>query len=327
MATLTMIEAIRATLAYHLEHDDRVLLLGQDVGRLGGVFRATDGLQERFGADRVVDMPLAEACIAGAALGLAASGLRPIAELQFLSFAHQAFHQIGPQIARFRYRSKGRIPVPLVIRAPFGGNVRTPELHSEAIEAQFAQTPGIKIVMPATPYDAKGLLMQAVADPDPVLFCEPLRGYRLVRGEVPDEPYTVPFGRARVVREGDHVTIVAWSAAVQLAERAATALAEDGISAQVLDLRTLVPLDVEGLVSAVSATGRCVVVHEAPLTAGFGAEVVATLNEECFYELEAPVARVAAPDAPYPIGALEEQYLPTVARIVRACRQTVEVTP
>ena len=181
--------------------------------------------------------------------------------------------------------------------------------------------------MPATPYDAKGLLMQAVADPDPVLFCEPLRGYRLVRGEVPDEPYTIPFGQSRLVRQGEHVTIVAWSAAVQLAERAAAELAEEGISAQVLDLRTLVPLDVEGLVAAVTATGRCVVVHEAPLTAGFGAEVVATLNEECFYALEAPVARVAAPDAPYPIGALEERYLPTVDRLVRACRQTVEAAP
>jgi pyruvate dehydrogenase E1 component beta subunit len=327
VTTLTMIEAIRATLAYQLEEDDRALLLGQDVGRLGGVFRATDGLQDRFGADRVVDMPLAEAAIAGAALGLAVSGLRPIAELQFLSFAHQAFHQIGPQIARFRYRSKGSHPVPLVIRAPFGGNVRTPELHSEAIEAQFVQTPGIKIVMPANPYDAKGLLMQAVADPDPVLFCEPLRGYRLVRGEVPDEPYTVPFGKSRLVRDGDDVTIVAWSAAVQLAERAAAALADEGISARVLDLRTLVPLDVAGLVAAVEATGRCVIVHEAPLTAGFGAEVVATLNEECFYALEAPVVRVAAPDSPYPIGALEEMYLPTVERVMRACRQTVEVAP
>lgn len=327
MTTMTMIEAIRATLSYHLETDDRTLLLGQDVGQLGGVFRATDGLAQRFGSDRVVDMPLAEASIAGAALGLAVSGLRPIVELQFLSFAHQAFHQIGPQIARFRYRSKGRYPVPLVIRAPFGGNVRTPELHSEAIEAQFVQTPGIKIVMPATPYDAKGLLMQAVTDPDPVLFCEPLRGYRLVRGEVPDEPYTIPFGQSRLVRQGEHVTIVAWSAAVQLAERAAAELAEEGISAQVLDLRTLVPLDVEGLVAAVTATGRCVVVHEAPLTAGFGAEVVATINEECFYALEAPVARVAAPDAPYPIGALEERYLPTVDRLVRACRQTVEAAP
>lgn len=326
MPTMTMIEAIRSTLAYQLEHDEQVVLLGQDVGRLGGVFRATEGLQDRFGTDRVVDMPLAEAAIAGSALGLAVSGLKPIAELQFLGFAHQAFHQIGAQIARFRYRSKGSYPVPLVLRAPFGGNVRTPELHSEAIEAQFVQAPGLKVVMPATAHDAKGLLMQAVADPDPVLFCEPLRGYRLVRDEVPDEPYTVPFGQARLAREGTDVTIVAWSAAVQVAEQAAEALAEEGISAQVLDLRTLVPLDVEGLARAVGSTGRCVVVHEAPLSAGFGAEVVATLNEECFYALEAPVARVTAPDSPYPIGELEERYLPSVKRIVDAVRRTVETS-
>lgn len=327
MTTLTMIEAIRATLEHQLQHDDRVLLLGQDVGPLGGVFRATEGLQERYGQDRVVDMPLAEAVIAGAALGLAVSGLRPIAELQFLGFAHQAFHQIAPQIARFRFRSKGRYPVPLVLRAPFGGNVRTPELHSEAIEAQFVQAPGLKVVMPATAHDAKGLLMQAVADEDPVLFCEPLRGYRLVRDDVPDHAYTVPFGQARVAREGRDVTIVAWSAAVHVAERAAEQLEEESISAQVLDLRTLVPLDVEGLTRAVESTGRCVVVHEAPLSAGFGAEVVATLNEECFYALEAPVARVTAPDAPYPIGALEERYIPNVKRIVEAVRRTVEVSP
>lgn len=327
MTTMTMIEAIRATLAHQLEQDDRVLLLGQDVGPLGGVFRATEGLQERFGADRVVDMPLAEAAIAGAALGLAVSGLKPVAELQFLGFAHQAFHQIAPQIARFRFRSKGSYSVPMVLRAPFGGNVRTPELHSEAIEAQFVQAPGLKVVMPATAYDAKGLLMQAIADEDPVLFCEPLRGYRLVRGEVPDEPYTVPFGQARVAREGTDITIVAWSAAVQVAERAAEQLEQHGISALVLDLRTLVPLDVEGLVRAVARTGRCVVVHEAPLSAGFGAEVVATLNEECFYALEAPIARVTAPDAPYPIGELEERYIPTVERVVQAGRRTAEVTP
>jgi pyruvate dehydrogenase E1 component beta subunit len=280
-------------------------------------------LQAEFGSDRVVDMPLAEAAIAGAALGLAVSGLKPIAELQFLGFAHQAFHQIAPQIARFRYRSKGRYSVPLVLRAPFGGNVRTPELHSEAIEAQFVQAPGLKVVMPATAYDAKGLLMQAVADSDPVLFCEPLRGYRLVKDEVPEEAYQVPFGQARVARQGTDLTIVAWSAAVQLAERAAQALEQEGVSATVLDLRTLVPLDVEGLVRAVETTGRCVVVHEAPLTGGFGAEVIATLNEECFFSLEAPVARVTAPDSPYPIGELEERYLPTQDRIVSACRRTL----
>ncbi|MTD12545.1 alpha-ketoacid dehydrogenase subunit beta [Nakamurella sp. YIM 132087] len=325
MTTMTMVEAIRSALQFEMQRDDRVMVLGQDVGRLGGVFRATDGLLDTFGADRVVDMPLAEAAIVGSALGLALSGLVPIAEIQFLGFSNQAFHQIAPQLARYRYRSQGRFDVPVTIRAPFGGGVRTPELHSDAIEAQYANAPGLKIVMPSNPYDAKGLLLEAIRDRDPVLFCEPLRGYRLVKGEVPDGDYTVPFGQAAVTREGSDVTIVAWSAAVQLAEKAADVLAAEGISAKVLDLRTLVPLDVDGLARAVATTGRCVVVHEAPLTAGFGAEVVATINEEAFYSLEAPVERVAAPDLPYPSFQFEELYIPGVASVVAAARRAVRV--
>jgi pyruvate dehydrogenase E1 component beta subunit len=323
--TMTMIEAIRDALRTELARDERVMVLGQDVGRLGGVFRATEGLQAEFGDERVVDMPLAEAVIVGSALGLAVSGLVPVAEVQFLGFTHQAFHQIGAQVARYRFRSKGRYPVPLTIRAPFGGGVRTPELHSEALEAQFAQAPGLKIVLPSNAHDAKGMLLAAIRDPDPVLFLEPLRGYRLVQGEVPEGDYTVPFGEVAVVRPGEDVTLVAWSAAVQLAERAAEKLEADGISAGVVDLRTLVPLDAEGLCRAVAATGRCVVVQEAPLTGGFGAEVVATISDGCFYSLEAPVARVASPDAPYPIGALEDRYIPSVERVVAAARRTVEV--
>lgn len=324
MATMTMVEAIRSTLHAEMARDERVMVLGQDVGRLGGVFRATDGLQMEFGDDRVVDMPLAEGVIAGSALGLAVSGLVPVAEIQFLGFTHQAFHQIAAQVARYRFRSQGSYPLQLTIRAPFGGGVRTPELHSDALEAQFVQAPGLKVVMPSNAYDAKGLLTEAIRDPDPVLFCEPLRGYRLVKGDVPTEDYTVPFGQSRVVREGEHVTLVAWSAAVQLAERAADRLAEDGVSAQVLDLRTLVPLDVAGLVTAVASTGRCVVVHEAPLTAGFGAEVVATVQEEAFYSLEAPVARVTAPDTPYPLAGIEDVYIPSVERVVAAAGRTVK---
>lgn len=324
MTVMTMVEAIRDALRLELARDERVMCLGQDIGRLGGVFRATDGLQAEFGADRVVDMPLAEGAIAGSALGLAVAGLVPVAEIQFLGFTHQAFHQIGPQIGRYRYRSQGRFGMPVTIRTPFGGGVRTPELHSDAIEAQFAQCPGLKIVMPATAHDAKGLLLEAIRDPDPVLFCEPLRGYRLVKDEVPEGDYTVPFGRARVAREGGDVTLVAWSAAVQTAERAAEELAEHGVSAGVLDLRTLVPLDVETLVATVEATGRCVVVHEAPLTAGFGAEVIATLQEEAFYSLEAPIARVTAYDTPYPIAAIEDFYIPSVERVVAAARRVVE---
>jgi pyruvate dehydrogenase E1 component beta subunit len=326
MPTMTMIEAIRSTLRDEMARDDRVVLLGQDIGQLGGVFRATDGLQKEFGEERVVDTPLAEAVIAGSALGLAVSGLIPVAEIQFLGFTHQAFHQIGAQLGRYRYRSQGRYPAQVTIRTPFGGGVRTPELHSDAMEAQFVQCPGLKVVMPSDAYDAKGLLTQAIRDPDPVLFCEPLRGYRLVKGEVPSEDYTVPFGKAVVRREGTDVTLIAWSAAVQLAERAAEVLAEQGISTKVLDLRTLVPLDVAGIAEAVEATGRCVVVHEAPMTAGFGAEVISTIQEEVFYSLEAPIARVTAPDTPYPIAKIEDFYIPSLERVVAAVRRTVEAS-
>jgi pyruvate dehydrogenase E1 component beta subunit len=318
-----MVEAIRLTLEQELARDGSIVLLGEDVGRLGGVFRATDGLQRQFGEDRVIDAPLAEAVIAGAAVGLAASGMRPVIEMQFLGFAHQAFHQIAGQIARYGFRSQGRFPMPVTIRAPFGGGVRTPELHSDALEAQFVQCPGLKIVMPACARDAKGLLAAAIRDPDPVLFCEPLRGYRLVKDEVPDEEFTIPFGRARTVRDGGDITLVAWSAAVQLCERAAEQAAREGISCRVIDLRTLVPLDVATLVRCTEETGRVVVVHEAPLTGGFGAEVAATVQEEAFYSLEAPVARVTAPDMPYPLAGAEELYLPGEERVLAAVRETV----
>jgi pyruvate dehydrogenase E1 component beta subunit len=323
MPVLTMVEAIRQALGQEMERDERVMILGQDVGRLGGVFRATDGLQARFGEARVFDAPLAEAAIAGASVGLAMSGMVPIPEMQFLGFSHQAFHQISDQIARYHYRSQGRYPMQITIRSPFGGGVRTPEMHSDALEAQFVQCPGLKVVMPASAYDAKGLLLEAIRDPDPVLFCEPLRGYRLVKDEVPEGDYTVPFGNARVVREGTDVTLIAWSAAVQLCERAAELAAQENISCRVLDLRTLVPLDIEALALSAEATGRVVVVHEAAYTGGFGAEVVATIQEEAFYDLEAPIARVAAPDTPYPIAGVEEWYIPNEERVLTAVRRTV----
>ncbi|MEZ5076320.1 MAG: alpha-ketoacid dehydrogenase subunit beta [Solirubrobacterales bacterium] len=323
MAEMNIVEAIRATLAAEMERDERIMLLGQDIGANGGVFRATEGLFARYGEERVVDMPLAEAAIVGSAVGLAVSGMVPVAELQFLGFGSQAFHQIEGQVARMRFRSGGRFPMPIVIRAPFGGNVRTPELHSDAHEAKYAQVPGLKIAMPATAHDAKGLLAEAIRDPDPVLFCEPLRGYRLVRDDVPEDDYTVPFGKARVAREGSDVTIIAWSAAVTIAERAAELAAEGGISCAVLDLRTLVPLDEEAIAEAVAKTGRAVVVHEAPLTAGFGAEVVATISEQAFWSLEAPVGRVAGFDSPYPIGSIEESYVPSADRVLVKVRQVM----
>jgi len=322
VAQRNIVEAIREGLVFEMERDDRVIVLGLDVGKLGGVFRATQGLLERFGPDRVVDTPLAEGGIIGSSLGLAISGLIPVAEIQFLGFAHQAFHQIGPQLGRYRYRSRGRYHAQVTIRAPFGGGVKTPEFHPDAVEAQFVQAPGIKVVCPATPYDAKGMLLEAIRDPDPVLFLEPQRLYRRGREDVPDTDYTVPFGQVRLARQGSDVTLIAWSAAVEMCQRAAEELEGEGISAGVLDLRTLVPLDVEGLVSEVSRTGRAVVVHEAPLSAGFGAEVVATLQEEAFYSLDAPIKRVTAWDTPYPPASLEGWYLPTVRRVVEAARKT-----
>jgi len=317
-----VLEAINNALDEEMSRDPRVMVLGLDVGKLGGVFRATSGLLEKHGAERVVDTPLAEASIIGASLGLAISGMVPVAEIQFLGFTAQAFHQIGPQLARYRARSRGRYHCQVTIRAPFGGGIHSPEFHSDAVEAQFVQSPGIKVVMPSNPYDAKGLLIEAIRDPDPVLYCEPDRLYRLGRMEVPDAAYTVPFGKAAIVREGDDVTLVAWSAAVESCLMAAERLADEGISATVVDLRTLVPFDVETVVGAVAKTGRCVVVHEAPLSAGFGAEVAATLASEAFYDLDAPIARVTSWDVPYPAAPLEGWYLPSVERVVAAARRT-----
>jgi len=323
VAELNIIEAIRDTLASEMERDERVMVLGLDVGRLGGVFRATEGLLDRFGSDRVVNTPLAEASIVGSALGLALSGMIPVAEIQFLGFTHQAMHQMGQQLGRYRFRSRGRFPVQVTVRAPMGGGVKTPEFHPDAIEAQFVQTPGLKIVCPSTPADAAGMLRTAIRDPDPVLFLEPERMYRLGRQEVPEGEHLTPFGKVRIAREGKHCTLVAWSAAVELCTRACNALAAEGIECTLVDLRSLVPLDIEGLVASVVGTGRCVVVHEAPVSAGFGAEVVATLVEEAFYDLDAPIARVGAWDTPFPPGSLEGWYLPSVDRVVKAVRKTV----
>ncbi|MGH9040382.1 MAG: alpha-ketoacid dehydrogenase subunit beta [Acidimicrobiia bacterium] len=325
MAVMTMVEAINHTLHEEMARDDRVLVFGQDVAVNGGVFRATDGLLDRFGGRRVVDTPLAEGVIIGTAVGLAAEGMVPVPEIQFLGFAWQAFHQLAGQLARMRYRSHGRFDAPVTVRAPFGGGVRTPELHSEAIEAQLVQCPGLKVVLPGSAADAKGLLASSIRDPDPVMFLEPLKGYRLIKDEVPEGEHLVPLGQARVVRPGDDVTVIAWSAQVEVARKAAEVLAaEHGLSAEVLDLRTLVPLDVESIVASVERTGRAVVVQEAPLSAGFASEVVATICEEAFYSLEAPIARVSGYDVPYPVGMLEDRYVPDVDRAVAAVRRTCD---
>ena len=318
MPELTVVEAVNQALALEMAQDDRVLVFGEDVGLTGGVFRATDGLFERYGKSRVIDTPLAEGVIAGAAIGLAIAGWIPVAEIQFLGFSHNGFNQVVDQLARVRYRSAGRFSAQVTIRAPYGGLVRAPELHSDGFEAHFAHAPGLKVVAPATPFDTKGLLLASIRDPDPVMFLEPLRGYRQVKSEVPEGDYTVEIGKARVAREGTDVSVIAWSAAVQVALQAAEDAQAQGISVEVVDLRTLVPLDVATLASSVAKTGRAVVVQEAPLTAGFGAEVVATIQEEAFFSLQAPIRRVAAPDVPYPVQMLEERYVPNAERVLEA---------
>ena len=323
MPTMSMIDAIRATLHEEMARDERVMVLGEDVAQQGGVFRATQGLQEAFGTQRVVDTPVAEAAIVGSSIGLATAGMIPVAELQFLGFAHQAFHQIGFQLGRFRYRTLGRFPLQVTIRAPYGGGVHAPELHSDAFEAMLANAPGIKIVSPSTAADAKGLLTAAIRDPDPVIVLEGLKGYRLVRDEVPEGDHTVPIGTARVAREGTDVTVLAWSYQVVNALEAAETLAAEGISVEVVDIRSLVPLDEDTIATSVSKTGRCVTVEEAPRTAGFGAELVATVQELCFLDLEAPLLRLSGFDTPYPMPLIENDYIPGPQRIADAIRRTV----
>jgi pyruvate dehydrogenase E1 component beta subunit len=326
MAEMSIVESIRTAMEFEMARDDRVMVLGEDVGGSGGVFRATDGLQARFGKGRVVDAPLSESAIIGSAVGLAIAGMVPIAEIQFVGFTHNAFNQIVEQLARLRYRSWGTMSAPVVIRAPFGGGVRAPEMHSDAFEAHFAHAPGLKIVAPSNPADARGLLMASIRDPDPVLFLEPLRGYRLIRGEVPEGDVTVPLGRAHIAREGKDVTLVAWSAAVEVAKQAADEAAAAGIAVEVIDLRTLVPLDEDTLRASVRKTGRCVVMQEASQTGGFAAEIIATIQEhsETFFSLKAPIARVCGPDTPYPVQMLEEGYLINKNRVLGAVTRTVE---
>ena len=313
-----MLAAIRDTLLYEMQRDERVVLFGEDIARNGGVFRVTDGLLDELGDERVFDVPLAESAIAGAAVGLSIAGFVPIAEIQFGGFTMQAYHQIVGQVARMRYRSRGRFHCPVTIRTPYGGGVRTPELHADSVEAPFVHAPGLKVVVPSNAADAKGLLASAIRDPDPVIFFEPIPCYRTV-GEVPEGEHLVPLGQAAVVREPGDAVVITWGAMVPVVLAAADALAESrGATVGVVDLRTLSPLDIETLVRVTEATGRVVVVHEAPLTAGVGAEVVATIQEQAFWSLQAPVARVAGYDVPSPTPLVEDWVRPDVARVVAA---------
>ena len=325
MAAVNMLTAIHDTIADEMARDERVLLLGEDVGQNGGVFRATDGLFDRFGDARVFDTPLAEAAIVGATIGLSVAGFVPVAEIQFAGFSAQAYHQITTQLARLRYRSRGRFSCPVTVRAPYGGGVRTPEHHADSVEAPFVHTPGLKVVVPSTAADARGLLASAIRDPDPVLFLEPIPLYRRAREDLPEGEHLVELGRARVVREPGDAVIVAWGAMVDVACAAADAVAEHrGAHVGVVDLRTLSPLDVDTLTRVAEQAGRVVVVHEAPLTAGFGAEVVATIQEAAFWSLEAPVTRVAGYDLPGPVPLLEDWCRPDAATVALAVESVLD---
>jgi pyruvate dehydrogenase E1 component beta subunit len=322
--SLTLVQAVRDGLYGELERDDDVIVMGEDVGKNGGVFRATQGLIEEFGDQRVIDTPLAESGIVGTAVGMATYGLRPVPEIQFMGFIYPAFDQIISHAARLRTRSRGRFTCPMTIRAPYGGGIRAPEHHSESTEAFFAHQPGLKVAIPSTPHDAKGLLAASIRDPDPVVFLEPKLIYRAFREDVPDETYTVELGEAAVRREGTDVSVFTWGAMTRPTIEAAENLADEGIDCEVLDLRTLSPLDEEAIVESFKKTGRAVVVHEAPKTGGLAGEIIATIQEDVLLYQEAPIGRVTGFDVPFPLYALEDYYLPEAARIEDQIRETVE---
>lgn len=325
MTEMTLVQAVNRGMAEAMRADPDVLVLGEDVGVNGGVFRATEGLFKEFGESRVIDTPLSETGIVGAAIGMALYGLKPIAEIQFLDFIYPAFDQIVSELAKFRYRSGGQFPCHVVIRTPYGGGIKGGLYHSQSTEAYFCHTPGLKVVVPSTPADAKGLLLSAIHDPDPVIFLEPKRIYRAVTGEVPDGDHRVEFGHARLVREGTDVSLFAYGAMVGPTVEAAESLEKEGIRAEVIDPRTLVPLDEEAIVASVEKTGRAVVVHEAPRFGGFGGEIAAVLAEKAFYSLKAPIARVTGYDTPFPY-ALEHLYLPNAEKIATAARAAVRAS-
>ena len=323
MPIMNIIQAVNDALRIEMTREPKVVVLGEDVGKFGGVFRATSGLYDEFGPDRVIDTPLAEGGIIGTAIGMALYGLRPVPEIQFSDFIFPAFDQIVNELAKFRYRSGGQYPCPVVIRTPVGGGIRGGHYHSQSPEALFIHTPGLKVVAPSNPYDTKGLLLACMRQSDPVLFMEPKRIYRAARGDVPEGDYTVPLGKANVLREGDQCTLIAYSGMVSIAEEAAQKALDQGISCEVIDLRTLLPFDIDTLVESVKKTGRAVVVQEAPRTCGFGAELVASICERAMEYLEAPIQRVAGFDTPFPYS-LEYEYLPNADRVLGAVRATLE---
>lgn len=324
MPKITMIEAIAMAQAWELEHDPSVVVLGEDVGKSGGVFRGTDGLFERFGADRVQDTPLAENMIAGMCVGMAAQGMRPVAEIQFMGFVYPAIDQLVNHMSRLRHRTRGRMSCPVVMRMPHGGGIHAPEHHSEAVESMLAHIPGLRVVCPSSPARAYGLLLAAIRDPDPVIFLEPVRIYRLVKQEIADDGAALPLDTCFTLREGDDVTIVTWGAITIEALKAAEQLEQDGISAEVIDLTTISPIDAETILASVAKTGRLVIVHEAARNCGVGAEIAAIVAEHGLYDLLAPIQRVTGFDTVVPLYRLENDYIPSIARIVDAAKTAMK---
>lgn len=323
MAQMTMIQAITDALRCELKNDENVLIFGEDVGVNGGVFRATEGLQKEFGVDRVFDTPLAESGIGGLAIGLALTGYRPVPEIQFFGFVFEVMDSISGQLARMKYRSGGTYNAPVTIRSPFGGGVHTPEMHSDSLEGLMAQSPGLKVVIPSTPYDAKGLLIASIRDNDPVIFLEHLKLYRSFREEVPEESYTIEIGKADVKREGKDLSIIAYGLMVHESLKAAEELEKEGYSVEVIDLRTIQPLDIETIIASVEKTGRAIVVQEAQKQAGIAANVVAEITERAILSLEAPVLRVAAPDTIYPFPQAEGVWLPTYKDVMETAKKVL----
>ena len=323
MAIHNIIEAVNLALKEEMKRDDRVIVLGEDVGVNGGVFRATIGLLEEFGDNRVIDTPLSENGIVAGALGMAVNGLRPVAEIQFMGFVYYILNHIICHAARLRNRTRGRITAPLVIRVPYGAGIRAPEHHSESTEALFTQIPGIKVVVPSTPKDTKGLLTSAIRDPDTVIFLEPKRIYRAIKEDIPEEEYTIPLGKARMVKEGKDITVICWGAMVRVVETVSEEAEKENIDIEIIDLRTLSPLDKDTIITSVEKTGRALVVHEAPKTCGLGAEIVALINEKALLSLNAPVLRVTGQDIAVPLAKGEDYYIPSVDRILQGLKKII----
>jgi pyruvate dehydrogenase E1 component beta subunit len=326
MANVAMVEAVTMALAWEMEHDESVVVLGEDVGINGGVFRATSGLAQRFGERRVIDTPLAETMIAGLSVGMSTQGMKPVAEAQFMGFIYPMLDQIICHAARMRHRTRGRLSCPMVLRAPFGGGIHAPEHHSESTEALFAHMPGVRVVIPSSPSRAYGLLLAAIRDPDPVVFLEPKRIYRLNKEEVEDNGEDLPLDVGFVLRDGSDVTLVTWGAMIKETMEAATRLAEQGVSAEVIDVATISPLDMDTIIESVAKTGRCVIVHEAARMCGVGAEIAAGLADAGIYNLLAPVKRVTGYDSIMPLYKMEMNYLPSVERILTAVSEVMEVS-